>query len=104
LEKKIRAIEDFDRRLIGAFLEEFSFSPVSEGMGLKNLSLAVLPDHPVPVATRKHTRTPVPVLFVHPWTKGDSGLLYNELDAPKGSLGLLQGEGVMRTLFEKPVG
>jgi 2,3-bisphosphoglycerate-independent phosphoglycerate mutase len=102
LEKKIRAIEDFDRRLIGTFLEEFSFSPVSEGMGLKNLSLAVLPDHPVPVAMRKHTRTPVPVLFVHPWAQGDTGLLYNELDAPKGSLGLLQGEGVMRTLFEKP--
>jgi 2,3-bisphosphoglycerate-independent phosphoglycerate mutase len=60
----------------------------------------VLPDHPVPLALRRHTRTPVPVMFVRPDRAGDPGdLLYNELDAPKGSLGLLEGDGVMRTLF-----
>ncbi|HUT23284.1 MAG TPA: cofactor-independent phosphoglycerate mutase [Sumerlaeia bacterium] len=92
LDLKLRAIEDFDRRVIGTFLEAFG--------DLDDLACAVLPDHPVPVALRKHTRTPVPVMFVHPGARGDAGgLLYNEIDAPKGSVGRLEGDGVMRTLF-----
>ncbi len=101
LDLKIRTIGEFDRRLIGTFLEAFPSSAAAEGKGLDNLCAAVLPDHPVPIALRKHTRTPVPVMFVHPGAKGDEGgLLYNEIDAPKGSLGLLRGDGVMRTLME----
>ena len=87
---KLRAIEDFDKRLVGTFLDAFG--------NLDDLAVAVLPDHPVPLALRKHTRTPVPVLFRHPGVAGD-GLLYNEIDAPRGSIGLLEGDGVMRTLF-----
>jgi 2,3-bisphosphoglycerate-independent phosphoglycerate mutase len=97
---KLKAIEDFDKRLIGTFLETFADSPVAEGKGLDNLSIAVLPDHPVPLALRKHTRIPVPVMIVQPGQQGD-GLLYNESDALKGTLGLLQKDGVMRTLFGK---
>jgi 2,3-bisphosphoglycerate-independent phosphoglycerate mutase len=100
LDLKIRTIEDFDKRLVGTFLETFAQSPAAEGKGLDNLACAVLPDHPVPVALRKHTRTPVPVMFVHPDREGDAGgLLYNELDAPRGSIGPLETDGVMRTLF-----
>jgi 2,3-bisphosphoglycerate-independent phosphoglycerate mutase len=94
LEMKIKAIEDFDQRLVGAFLDVFGDAD--------EFACAVLPDHPVPVAVRKHTRAPVPVMFVHPGAAGDpGGLLYNELDAPRGSLGLLRGDGVMRTLFQQ---
>ncbi len=95
---KLQAIEDFDKRLIGTFLEEFAASPMAENKGLDNISIAVLPDHPVPLAQRTHTRTPVPVMFVQASQKGD-GLLYNEFDALKGSLGQLERDGVMRTLF-----
>jgi 2,3-bisphosphoglycerate-independent phosphoglycerate mutase len=43
-------------------------------------------------------------MFVHPGAKpdrtlGGSGLYYDEFNAAKGSLGLLRGDGVMRTLF-----
>ena len=92
LEKKLSAIGDFDQRLIGTFLKEFADAD--------ELACAVLPDHPVPVVLRKHTRTPVPVMAVRPDWSGDAGgLMYNEIDALKGSLGLLKGDGVMRTLF-----
>lgn len=91
LQLKIQAIEDFDKRLVGTFLEAFG--------DLRDLSLAVLPDHPVPIALRKHTRTPVPVMFRHPGVAGDAGLRYSEADAPRGSVGLLEGDGAMRTLF-----
>ena len=100
LELKIQAIQDFDQRLVDTFLREFgrAFG------GADQLACAVLPDHPVPVALRKHTRAPVPVMFVHPGarpdrTLGGSGLYYDEFNAAKGSLGLLRGDGVMRTLF-----
>jgi 2,3-bisphosphoglycerate-independent phosphoglycerate mutase len=100
LELKVQAIEDFDRRLIGTFLREFEPSAAAQGRGLENLALAVLPDHPVPVALRKHTRVPVPVMVVDPRATGDAGgLLYNESDAPRGSLGLLERDGVMRRLL-----
>jgi len=94
LDLKLQAIEDFDKRLIATFLKEFGKR--------EELACAVLPDHPVPIALRKHTRTPVPVMFIHPGVPADgSGLLYNEIDAPKGSIGQLEGDGVMRTLFRK---
>jgi 2,3-bisphosphoglycerate-independent phosphoglycerate mutase len=92
LDLKIKAIEDFDKRLVGTFLDAFG--------DLSQLACAVLPDHPVPIALRKHTRIPVPVMFYHPNAQGDPGdLRYNEADALKGSIGLLKGDGVMRTLF-----
>lgn len=96
LKLKLRAIEDFDKRLVGTFLKAYE----KEFGGQEDLALAVLPDHPVPLALRKHTRVPVPVMFVHPGVPADGGgLRYSELDAPKGSIGLLKGDGVMRTLF-----
>jgi 2,3-bisphosphoglycerate-independent phosphoglycerate mutase len=97
LNLKLRAISDFDRRLIGTFLREFG--------DMDRLALAVLPDHPVPIDLRRHTRAPVPVMFVHPGVGSDNAgrerpLLYNERDAAEGSLGLLEKDGVMRRLFQ----
>lgn len=92
---KLQAIEDFDKRLVGTFLQAYN-----EQHGDTPLACAVLPDHPVPVHLRKHTRTPVPVMLVKPGVAPDPGFsAYNELEAPKGSLGLLHGDGVMRALF-----
>ncbi|MBN1865960.1 cofactor-independent phosphoglycerate mutase [Candidatus Sumerlaeota bacterium] len=92
LDLKLQAIEDFDKRLIGTFLEEFG--------DLDNLTIGVLPDHPVPVELRRHTRTPVPVMISRAGRESDpGGLLYNEIDALKGSLGAMRGDGAMRALF-----
>jgi 2,3-bisphosphoglycerate-independent phosphoglycerate mutase len=52
LEHKIRAIEDFDRLVVGR---------VIEGMAAyENHSILVLADHPTPIALRTHTGEPVP--------------------------------------------
>lgn len=95
LKLKLQAIEDFDKRLVGTFLTAYA----KEFGSLGDLAIAVLPDHPVPLVLRKHTRVPVPVMFVHPGSVVDAGLKYSEIDAPKGSIGALKGDGVMRTLF-----
>jgi len=89
LELKIKTIEEFDRRCIGYFLERF------EG----DLVAAVLPDHPVPVKLRKHTRTPVPVSICGPHIKPDPILEYNELECPKGDLGYMKGDELMKRIF-----
>lgn len=96
LDLKIQAISDFDQRLIGTFLEN--------GPPAEELAIAVLPDHPVPVTLRKHTRVPVPVMLVHPGVKPDGGgLLYDEFCAPQGSLGLMEKDELMRRLFQSLV-
>ncbi len=50
---KVRAIEDFDARVVG---------PVWEALGRRDEPFAILalPDHPTPVAHRTHTADPVP--------------------------------------------
>ena len=86
---KIRTIEDFDRRLVGRVLAAVDPS----------VTLAVLPDHPVPVRTGKHTRTPVPVAIRRAdWTP-DSVQTYDEITCPQGALGALQGRAFMDLLF-----
>ena len=86
---KIRTIEDFDQRLIGRVLA--AVEPA--------VTLAVLPDHPVPVRTGKHTRTPVPVSVRRAdWTP-DGVQTYDEAACLQGALGALQGREFMDLLF-----
>lgn len=86
---KIKAIEDFDARII---------CPVMAAVG-PDANYAVLPDHPVPIRTGKHTRTPVPVSVRCPGIPPDGVAVFNEVDCPRGSLGAMQGDALMRVLF-----
>jgi 2,3-bisphosphoglycerate-independent phosphoglycerate mutase len=89
LPEKLQAIEDFDRRLIGRFLERCTYE----------IAIALLPDHPVPIKLRAHTCTPVPVAIRHPALAADSVKSYSERACARGPLGLLRGDQLMRTLF-----
>ncbi len=86
---KLKAIEDFDSRLIGRVLA--SLDP--------SVAVAVLPDHPVPLRTGKHTRTPVPLAIRRADWKPDALQYYDELSAPSGTLGALQGRQFMDLLL-----
>lgn len=88
---KIQAIEDFDQRLIARVLAAVDPS----------VTLAVLPDHPVPVRTGKHTRTPVPVSIRRAdWTP-DHVQSYDEAACLQGALGAMQGREFMDLLFDR---
>lgn len=89
LKLKIRAIEDFDSRII---------VPVMEAVG-PDANYAVLPDHPVPIKLGKHTRTPVPVSVRMVGMPPDSVQAFSEIDCPPGSLGAMKDDGLMRVLF-----
>lgn len=86
---KLRTIEDFDRRLVSRVL---AGAPAGT-------TFAVLPDHPVPVRSGKHTRTPVPVAVWRPGWTPDAVRTYDELACPGGSLGLLKGRQLMDLLL-----
>ena len=87
LKLKMSAIEDFDSRIV---------APVMKALAGKGVTFMVLPDHPVPVRQRKHTRTPVPVAVCGPHIKPDSVQVYSERTALDGSLGFMKGDALMR--------
>lgn len=90
LKLKLRTIEDFDRRLIGRVMAK-------AGNGA---AYCVLPDHPVPLAIGKHTRTPVPVAFCRPGMAPDGVQTFDEAAALEGSLGLIKGADLMDLLLK----
>jgi 2,3-bisphosphoglycerate-independent phosphoglycerate mutase len=86
---KLKAIEDFDKRLVGR---------VMDAAGSRT-AYCVLPDHPVPLASGKHTRTPVPVAVYQPGVDPDGVETFDEAAAKKGALGHLQGRALMDLLL-----
>ena len=90
VELKMRAISDFENRIV---------KPVMTALAGRNVTFAVLPDHPVPYKQRIHTRTPVPFAVCGPHIKPDGVMHYSEADAPNGSLGYMTGEAVVRTVL-----
>jgi 2,3-bisphosphoglycerate-independent phosphoglycerate mutase len=88
---KLKAIEDFDHRLVARVLAACG----------PDVTCVVLPDHPVPLATGKHTRTPVPVAICGPGFPPDGVQSYDEVCAPHGALGALKGPDLMNLLFAR---
>jgi 2,3-bisphosphoglycerate-independent phosphoglycerate mutase len=65
--EKVRALENWDRRIIG---------PLVDGLdGLGPWRLLLLPDHPTSLRTRTHTADPVPYLLVDSARPGAGGVL-----------------------------
>lgn len=86
---KLKAIADFDARLVG---------PVLRAVG-PDVNVAVLPDHPVPLALGKHTRTPVPVAIRMVGARPDAVQVFDEAACLHGGLGALANGDFMRHLF-----
>ena len=87
---KVKTLEEWDRRLVGRVMRAL------EG---QSVAYAVLPDHPVPLRLRKHTRTPVPFAIFKPGVAPDAVQRYDEQSCRAGSHGLLEGDDLMRALF-----
>ncbi len=92
LELKIKCVEELDRRVVKRILDGL------EERGI-DAAVAVLPDHPTPVETGLHSSKPVPVAVRIPGESPDSVQRYDELRVRKGSLGLLTGEGFIKTVL-----
>jgi 2,3-bisphosphoglycerate-independent phosphoglycerate mutase len=93
LNDKIKAIEYFDERLLGTFLKN-----AEAHNSLSDLVISILPDHPVPIKLRAHTREPVPFM-IYNHEKSDNYSEYNEDTAKAGSLGCLKSDEFMKAMF-----
>ena len=91
LKLKMQAIEDFDAKII---------KPVMEALEGQGIRFALLPDHPVPIKLRAHTRTPVPLAVCGNGIDVDNVNIYNEISTQSGSLGLLHGDQLMHLLLD----
>jgi len=88
LKLKIKTIEDFDKRLVGRVLEN-----------IKDVCIAVLPDHLTPVEHKTHIDGPVPFLIYKPGKKGDGVKRFDEESCKNGSYGILKGNEFMKALL-----
>lgn len=89
---KIKTVEYLDKRIVKPIYEEIINwdEPVT---------IAILPDHPTPCATRTHTREPIPFLIWHKDITPDSVKTYDEFAARNGIYGLLHSDQFMKILF-----
>ncbi|MCX7727386.1 MAG: cofactor-independent phosphoglycerate mutase, partial [Chitinispirillaceae bacterium] len=70
LEKKIQAIEEFDRNIVGEMIK------IQNQRG--DLRILVTPDHPTPLAIKTHSREPVPFTLCGPGIRASGFEYYNE--------------------------
>jgi 2,3-bisphosphoglycerate-independent phosphoglycerate mutase len=87
--KKIKAIEDLDRRLLGTLLKSLK----------EPYAIAVLPDHPTPITVGTHTRDPVPFAIKSPYWDSDGVQRFDELSASTGGFGLVKNKSLVELLI-----
>ncbi len=92
IEAKIRAIEDFDEKVVGGMLNELA--------SLGEYRILVLPDHPTPISVRTHTREPVPFAIYSSIERADYVDRFDESAAKEGIFGLVEGHNLMKLLMK----
>ena len=115
LELKLKCIENLDKRLVAPILNAFDPTPnplpregsmmgtgatvpsLQERAGGESeqgtgLSIALLPDHPTPVAHRTHTNEPIPFCIYYPGIEPDEVQTFDEVACKQGAYGNLEGD------------
>ncbi|MFC2017886.1 cofactor-independent phosphoglycerate mutase [Chloroflexota bacterium] len=83
MEEKIKAIENFDRFIVGPVKERLSKRP--------DFRILVLPDHATPLKLRTHTADPVPFAWCGQGILADEFEIFSEREAAKSSLSFRDG-------------
>lgn len=106
LELKLQTIDYLDQRAVKPIfeaiygkLEDFDPEHPHSAIG-EDVAIAILPDHPTPVAHRTHTNEPVPFLIYKPGVKPDDVQTLDEDACKAGSYGLLQKDEFMNALMD----
>lgn len=105
LKIKLDTIDYLDRRAIRPIFEAVygpleSFDPAHPVSRLgEPVAIAVLPDHPTPVAHRTHTNEPIPFLIYAPGIEADAVQTFDEEACQAGSYGLLQKDEFIKAFM-----
>lgn len=94
LEEKVRAIERFDREVVGMILEGL------KGKGWRYRML-VAADHPTPLALRTHVAEPAPFLLYDPEDTGGGAEGFSEAEGRRGEM-VAEGHRLIERLLEDP--
>lgn len=97
IRKKIKAIEDFDRYVVGTVLK------TTRASGYPDIRILVLPDHPTPIKVMTHTSDPVPfAIYPSSLARRPSPVKgYNEKEIKKSKLRIKNGHRIMEMLLGK---
>ncbi|MBO4612426.1 MAG: cofactor-independent phosphoglycerate mutase [Bacteroidaceae bacterium] len=91
LELKLRCIDALDQRLVKPILESVNTPSPRGGQG-EGVAIALLPDHPTPVAHRTHTNEPIPFCIYYPGIEADGVQTFDEEACQQGAYGTLEGD------------
>ena len=91
LDQKIKAIESFDRYVVGPLVRRLDREPRSR--------LLVLPDHPTPIRVRTHTGDPVPFAWCGHGIPAGGAPAFSEREAAGSRLRIDQGHTLMGRLI-----
>ncbi len=94
LERKIKAIEYLDGRVLAKVVEKMDQSG-------EDYRMLIMPDHPTPIACRTHTADPVPYMLYDSRINRKTSGLYNEEDARANGIIVEHGFTLMSKLLEK---
>lgn len=92
-ERKVKAIEYLDGRVIGPVYEQMKKSG-------EDFRLLVMPDHPTPIRTRTHSSDPVPYMLYDSAKEQDHSWDYNEKEAKESGNYLDQGYTLIREFLK----
>lgn len=94
VERKIKAIENLDSRVIKVVKEALDQSG-------EDYRMLVMPDHPTPICVRTHTSNPVPYMLFDSTDIKEGTLDYNEKCAKESGLFMANGHEMMNYLLSK---
>ena len=92
LERKIKAIEYLDSRVLAPLVKKMDESG-------EDYRMLIMPDHPTPVSCRTHTSDPVPYMLYDSRVNKNATWLYNETDAAASGNVEKQGYTLMGRLL-----
>lgn len=93
VERKIKAIEYLDGRVIGPVFERMKQTG-------QDFRMLVMPDHPTPIRTRTHSGEPVPYLLYDSTKEQEHTWKYNEKEAKESGNYLEEGYMLIRELLK----
>jgi 2,3-bisphosphoglycerate-independent phosphoglycerate mutase len=94
IDKKLKAVEDFDSRIVSPILKHAETSA-------EPFTILVLPDHPTPISLKTHTKDPIPFAIYRTDKKDSDGAeAFDEDSVKNGSLGLVKGSDLIRMIVK----
>ena len=90
VDMKIRAIENFDKRLLKRVMDKIK----------GDYRVLVMPDHPTPVGIKTHTDSPVPFILFGKDIKPNDIKIYTEAAGGRSAVFIEKGHELIDLLFE----